>query len=146
MLILYTITLTAVIFSLITLEPNEDLMEEIIKINSNLSLDIGLEKKIIHGGNKQTIEFFLNDTSDFNKKLDVLIEGNIIYLSGLAESFSLNITNNQKYNYSWMINPKIQSYGTVLLEVNVIYNGISNAANLSFYIDTSNKNEKNKHY
>jgi hypothetical protein len=91
------------------------------------------------------IEFFLNDTSDNNKKLNARIEGNIIYLSGLAESFSLNITNNQKYNYSWTINPKIQSYGTVLLEVNVVYNEISNVANLSFYIDNSNKNEKEKH-
>ena len=86
-----------------TLESNGDLME-IIKINSNLSLDIELEKKIIYGGDKQTIEFFLNDNSDTNKKSDARIEGNIIYLSGLAESFSLNITDNQKYNYSWTIN------------------------------------------
>ncbi len=127
-----------------TLESNGDLME-ILKINSNLSLDIELEKKVIHSGDKQTIEFFLNDTSNNNKKLDTRIEGNIIYLSGMAESFSLNITSNQKYNYSWTINPKIQSYGTVLLEVNVVYNEISNVANLSFYIDNSNKNEKDNH-
>ena len=127
-----------------TLESNGDLME-IIKINSSLSLDIELEKKVIHGGDKQTIEFFLNDTSANNKKLDARIEGDIIYLSGLAESFSLNITNNQKYNYSWKINPKIQSYGTILLEVNVVYNEISNIVNLLFYIDNSNKNEKDKH-
>ena len=127
-----------------TLESNGDLME-IIKINSNLSLDIELEKKVIHGGDKQTIGFFLNDTSDNNNKFSALIEGNIIYLSGLAESFSLNITDNQKYNYSWTINPKIQSYGTVLLEVNVVYNEISNIVNLSFYIDNNNKNEKDKH-
>jgi hypothetical protein len=144
LLILYTITLTVVVFSLMTLESNGDLME-IIKINSNLSLDIEIEKKVILGSDKQMIEFFLNDTSDNNKKLNARIEGNIIYLSGLAESFSLNITNNQKYNYSWTINPKIQSYGTVLLEVNVVYNEISNVANLSFYIDNSNKNEKEKH-
>ena len=143
-MILYTITFTVVVFSLMTLESNGDLME-IIKINSNLSLDIELEKKIIYGGDKQTIEFFLNDTSDNNKKSDARIEGNIIYLSGLAEPFSLNITNNQKYNYSWTINPKIQSYGTVLLEVNVVYNEISNIVNLLFYIDNSNKNEKDKH-
>jgi hypothetical protein len=125
------------------LESNGDLMQ-ILKINSNLSLDIELEKKVIHSDDKQTIEFFLNDTSDNNKKLDARIEGNIIYLSGMAESFSLNITNNQKYYYSWTINPKIQSYGIVLLEVNMIYNEISNVKNLSFYIDNSNKNEKDK--
>ena len=56
-MILYTITFTVVVFSLMTLESNGDLME-IIKINSNLSLDIELEKKIIYGGDKQTIEFF----------------------------------------------------------------------------------------
>ena len=88
---------------------------------------------------------FFNDTSDNNKKSDARIEGNIIYLSGLAESFSLNITDYTKYNYSWTINPKIQSYGTVLLEVNVVYNEISNIVNLLFYIDNSNKNEKDKH-
>jgi hypothetical protein len=125
------------------LESNGDLMQ-ILKINSNLSLDIELEKKVIHSDDKQTIEFFLNDTSDNNKKLDARIEGNIIYLSGMAESFSLNITNNQKYYYSWTINPKIQSYGIVLLEVNMIYNEISNVKNLSFYIDNSNKNENDK--
>ena len=63
----------------------------------------------------------------------------------MAEPFSLNITNNQKYNYSWTINPKIQSYGTILLEVNVVYNEISNIGNLLFYIHNSNKNEKDKH-
>ena len=63
----------------------------------------------------------------------------------MAESFSLNITNNQLYNYSWTINPKIQSYGTVLLEVIVIYNGSkSNVANLSFSIDDSNTINKNQ--
>jgi hypothetical protein len=121
---------------------------EVLQINSNLSLDIELEKKVIHSGNKQTIGFFLNDTSNNNKTIDARIVGNIIYLSGIAESFSLNITNNQLYNYSWTINPKIQSYGTVLLEVNMIYNkSKSNIANLSFYINDSNninKNHKNK--
>ena len=118
-----------------TLESNGDLME-IIKINSNLSLDIQLEKKVINSGDKQAIGFFLKDISNNNKTIDARIEGNIIYLSGMAESFSLNITNNKLYNYSWTINPKIQSYGTVLLEVNVIYNGSkSNVANLSFSID-----------
>jgi hypothetical protein len=106
-------------------------------------LNLGLEKKVIHSGDKQTIEFFLNNTSANNKELDARIKGNIIYLSGIAESFFLNITNNHKYYYSWTINPKIQSYGTVLLEVNVEYNEILNVANLSFYIDNSNKNEKN---
>jgi hypothetical protein len=121
---------------------------EVLQINSNLSLDIELEKKVIHSGNKQTIGFFLNDTSNNNKTIDARIVGNIIYLSGMAESFSLNITNNQLYNYSWTINPKIQSYGTVLLEVNMIYNKSKlNIANLSFYINDSNnisKNHKNK--
>lgn len=118
---------------------------EVLQINSNLSLDIELEEKVIRSGNKQTISFFLKDTSNNSKIIDARIVGNIIYLSGMAESFSLNITNNQFYNYSWTINPKIQSYGTVLLEVIVIYNGSkSNAANLSFSIDDSNNINKNK--
>ena len=119
---------------------------EILQINSNLSLDIELEEKVIHSGNKQSIGFFLNDTANNSKIIDARIVGNIIYLSGMAESFSLNITNNQLYNYSWTINPKIQSYGTVLLEVIVIYNGSkSNVANLSFSIDDiSNNINKNK--
>jgi len=118
---------------------------EVLQINSNLSLDIELEKKVIHSGNKQTIGFFLKDTSNNNKTIDARILGNIIYLSGIAESFSLNITNNQLYNYSWTINPKIQSYGTVLLEVIVMYNGSkSNLSNLSFSIDDSDNIDKNK--
>jgi hypothetical protein len=117
---------------------------EVLQINSNLSLDIKLEKKVINNENKQTIIFFLKDTSNNNKTIDARIEGNIIYLSGMAESFSLNITNNQLYKYTWTINPKIQSYGTVLLEVNVIYNGSkSNVKNLSFSIDDNNDINKN---
>jgi hypothetical protein len=117
---------------------------EVLQINSNLSLDIKLEKKVINNDNKQTIIFFLKDTSNNNKIIDARIKGNIIYLSGMAESFSLNITNNQLYKYTWTINPKIQSYGTVLLEVNVIYNGSkSNVKNLSFSIEDNNDINKN---
>jgi hypothetical protein len=117
---------------------------EVLQINSNLSLDIKLEKKVINNDNKQTIIFFLKDTSNNNKTIDARIKGNIIYLSGMAESFSLNITNNQLYKYTWTINPKIQSYGTVLLEVNVIYNGSkSNVKNLSFSIEDNNDINKN---
>ena len=142
--IIYPITLVVVAFLLMILESKGELIE-ILQINSNLSLDIELEEKVIHSGNKQSIGFFLNDTANNSKIIDARIVGNIIYLSGMAESFSLNITNNQLYNYSWTINPKIQSYGTVLLEVIVIYNGSkSNAANLSFSIDDSNNINKNK--
>ena len=142
--IIYPITLVVVAFLLMILESKGELIE-VLQINSNLSLDIELEEKVIHNGNKQTIGFFLKDTSNNNKTIDARIEGNIIYLSGMAESFSLNITNNQLYNYSWTINPKIQSYGTVLLEVIVIYNGSkSNVANLSFSIDDSNTINKNQ--
>lgn len=142
--IIYPITLVVVASLLMILESKGELIE-VLQINSNLSLDIELEEKVIHSGNKQTITFFLKDTSNNSKIIDARIVGNIIYLSGMAESFSLNITNNQLYNYSWTINPKIQSYGTVLLEVIVIYNGSkSNAANLSFSIDDSNNINKNK--
>ena len=138
--IIYPITLVVVAFLLMILESKGELIE-ILQINSNLSLDIELEEKVIHSGNKQSIGFFLNDTANNSKIIDARIVGNIIYLSGMAESFSLNITNNQLYNYSWTINPKIQSYGTVLLEVIVIYNGSkSNVANLSFSIDDSSNN------
>ena len=146
--IIYTITLVVVATLLMILESKGELTE-VLQINSNLSLDIQLEKKVIHGNDKQTIGFFLRDTSNDNKTIDARIEGNIIYLSGIAELFSLNITNNKLYSYSWTINPKIQSYGTVLLEVNVIYNGSkSSFANLSFSIDDTiniNKSDKNKH-
>ena len=133
-----------------TIESKGELIE-VSQINSNLSLDVELEKKIINSGNKQTIGFFLQDIS--NNIIDAKIEGDIIYLSGMAESFSLNITNNQLYNYSWIINPKIQSYGTILLDIYMIYNGSkTNVANLSFSIDdnnnnnnNNNKNDKNKH-
>ena len=143
--IIYSI-LIVVASSLMTIESKGELIE-VSQINSNLSLDIQLEKKIINSSNKQTIGFFLQDTSN-NKTIDAKIEGNIIYLSGMAESFSINITNNQLYNYSWIINPKIQFYGTILLDIYMIYNGSkSNIANLSFSIDDNNnkKNDRNKH-
>ena len=129
-----------------TIESKGELIE-VSQINSNLSLDVQLEKKIINIGNKQTISFFLQDISN-NKTIDAKIEGNIIYLSGMAESFSINITNNQLYNYSWIINPKIQFYGTILLDISMIYNGSkSHVANLSFSVDDNNnkKNDRNKH-
>ena len=142
--IIYPITLVVVASLLMILESKGELIE-ILQINSNLSLDIELEEKVIHSGNKQSIGFFLKDTANNSKIIDARIVGNIIYLSGMAESFSLNITNNQLYNYSWTINPKIQSYGTVLLEVIVIYNGSkSNVANLSFSVDDSNTINKNQ--
>ena len=138
--IIYPITLVVVASLLMILESKGELIE-ILQINSSLSLDIELEEKVIHSGNKQSIGFFLKDTANNSKIIDARIVGNIIYLSGMAESFSLNITNNQLYNYSWTINPKIQSYGTVLLEVIMIYNGSkSNVANLSFSIDDSSNN------
>jgi hypothetical protein len=142
--IIYSILI--VVASLITIESKGELIE-VSQINSNLSLDIQLEKKFINSNNKQTIGFFLQDTSN-NKTIDAKIEGNIIYLSGMAESFSINITNNQLYNYSWIINPKIQFYGTILLDIYMIYNGSKfNIANLSFSIDDNNnkKNDRNKY-
>lgn len=143
--IIYSIILIVVASSLMTIESKGELIE-VSQINSNLSLDVQLEKKIINSSNKQTIGFFLQDISN-NKTIDAKIEGNIIYLSGMAESFSINITNNQLYNHSWIINPKIQFYGTILLDIYMIYNGSkSNVANLSFSIDDNNdrKNDRNK--
>jgi hypothetical protein len=136
------ILIVVVVIFLMTIESKGELIE-VSQINSNLSLDVQLEKKIINSGNKQTISFFLQDTSN-NKTIDAKIEGNIIYLSGMAESFSINITNNQLYNYSWIINPKIQFYGTILLDIYMIYNGSkTNVANLSFSVDDDNNNNKN---
>jgi hypothetical protein len=143
---IYSIILVVVAFFLMTIESKGELIE-VSQINSNLSLDVQLEKKIINSGNKKTIGFFLQDISN-NMTIDAKIEGNILYLSGMAESFSINITNNQLYNYSWIINPKIQFYGTILLDIYMIYNGSkSNVANLSFSVDDNNnkKNDRNKH-
>jgi len=102
---IYSIILIVVAFFLMTIESKGELIE-VSQINSNLSLDVQLEKKIINSGNKQTIGFFLQDISN-NKTIDAKIEGNIIYLSGMAESFSINITNNQLYNYN-LIYAKIE--------------------------------------
>lgn len=140
--IIYSIILIVVASSLMTESKGE--LIEVSQINSNLSLDVQLEKKIISSSNKQTIGFFLQDISN-NKTIDAKIEGNIIYLSGMAESFSINITNNQLYNYSWIINPKIQFYGTILLDIYMIYNGSkSNVANLSFSIDDNNDRKNDR--
>ena len=131
-----------VVFSLMTIESKGELIE-VSQINSNLSLDVQLEKKIINSDNKQTISFFLQDISK-NKTIDAKIEGNIIYLSGMAESFSINITNNQLYNYSWIINPKTQFYGTILLDIYMTYNGSkTNVANLSFSVEDDHNDKKN---
>ncbi len=135
--------LIVVASSLMTIESKGELIE-VSQINSNRAVDVQLEKKIINSSNKQTIGFFLQDISN-NKTIDAKIEGNIIYLSGMAESFSINITNNQLYNYSWIINPKIQFYGTILLDIYMIYNGSkSNVANLSFSIDDNNDRKNDR--
>ena len=127
-----------------TLESKGELTE-VLQINSNLLLDIQLEKKVIHSDDKQTIGFFLRDISNNNKTIDVRIEGNIIYLSGMAESFSINITNNQLYNYSWIINPKTQFYGTILLDIYMTYNGSkTNVANLSFSVEDEDDDNTKK--
>ena len=62
----------------------------------------------------------------------------------MAESLSINITNNQLYNYSWIINPKTQLYGTILLDIYMTYNGSkTNIANLSFSVEDDDNNKKN---
>ena len=93
------------------------------KINDLLSLDVQILKNPINLGEEQIIQFLLNDTT-LNNKINqtALIEGNIIYLSGIAQPFSLNITPSKWYNYSWTINPDIQKFGTVLVEINLLYN------------------------
>lgn len=140
--IIYSIILIVVASSLMTESKGE--LIEVSQINSNLSLDVQLEKKIISSSNKQTIGFFLQDISN-NKTIDAKIEGNIIYLSGMAESFSINITNNQLYNYSWIINPKTQFYGTILLDIYMTYNGSkTNVANLSFSVEDEDDDNNKK--
>lgn len=54
---IYSIILIVVAFFLMTIESKGELIE-VSQINSNLSLDVQLEKKIINIGNKQTIGFF----------------------------------------------------------------------------------------
>lgn len=111
------------------------------KINDLLSLDVKILKNPINLGEEQIIRFLLNDTT-LNNKINqtALIEGNIIYLSGIAQPFSLNITPSKWYNYSWTINPDIQKFGTVLVEINLLYNESKiNMQNITFNIS----NEKN---
>lgn len=111
------------------------------KINDLLSLDVKILKNPINLAEEQIIRFLLNDTT-LNNKINqtALIEGNIIYLSGIAQPFSLNITPSKWYNYSWTINPDIQKFGTVLVEINLLYNESKiNMQNITFNIS----NEKN---
>lgn len=111
------------------------------KINDLLSLDVKVLKNPINLAEEQIIRFLLNDTT-LNNKINqtALIEGNIIYLSGIAQPFSLNITPSKWYNYSWTINPDIQKFGTVLVEINLLYNESKiNMQNITFNIS----NEKN---
>jgi len=111
------------------------------KINDLLSLDVQILKNPINLGEEQIIQFLLNDTT-LNNKINqtALIEGNIIYLSGIAQPFSLNITPSKWYKYSWTINPDIQKFGTVLVEINLLYNESKiNMQNITFNIS----NEKN---
>lgn len=106
------------------------------KINDLLSLDVQILKNPINLGEEQIIQFLLNDTT-LNNKINktALIEGNIIYLSGIAQPFSLNITPSRWYNYSWTINPDIQKFGTVLVEINLLYNESKiNMQNITFNI------------
>lgn len=106
------------------------------KINDLLSLDVQILKNPINLGEEQIIQFLLNDTT-LNNKINqtALIEGNIIYLSGIAQPFSLNITPSKWYNYSWTINPDIQKFGTVLVEINLLYNESKiNMQNITFNI------------
>lgn len=106
------------------------------KINDLLSLDVQILKNPINLGEEQIIQFLLNDTT-LNNKINqtALIEGNIIYLSGIAQPFSLNITPSKWYKYSWTINPDIQKFGTVLVEINLLYNKSKiNMQNITFNI------------
>jgi hypothetical protein len=106
------------------------------KINDLLSLDVQILKNPINLGEEQIIQFLLNDTT-LNNKINqtALIEGNIIYLSGIAQAFSLNITPSKWYKYSWTINPDIQKFGTVLVEINLLYNESKiNMQNITFNI------------
>jgi len=106
------------------------------KINDLLSLDVQILKNPINLGEEQIIQFLLNDTT-LNNKINqtALIEGNIIYLSGIAQPFSLNITPSKWYKYSWTINPDIQKFGTVLVEINLLYNESKiNMQNITFNI------------
>jgi hypothetical protein len=48
------ILIIIIVFFLMTIESKGELIE-VSQINSNLSLDVQLEKKIINSGNKQTI-------------------------------------------------------------------------------------------
>ena len=94
------------------------------KINNFTSLNVTLLNKEISLEEPQIINFLLSDKS-LNNKTDNygIINGNIIYLSGIAQSFYLNISNSKLFTYSWIVDPKIQKFGTVLIEIDLIYNG-----------------------
>ncbi|MFB5599468.1 MAG: hypothetical protein ACE5SW_04490 [Nitrososphaeraceae archaeon] len=115
---------------------SQTIFSEEYKINNSISLNVKLSNKEINPGEQQIIKFLLSDKSIDNKTNSyAIINGNIIYLTGMAQSFSLNISNSKWYTYSWIIDPQIQKFGTVLVGIDLSYNGSRvNINNLSFNI------------
>lgn len=115
---------------------SQTVFSEEYKINNSISLNVKLSNKEINPGEQQIIKFLLSDKSIDNKTNSyAIINGNIIYLTGMAQSFSLNISNSKWYTYSWIIDPQIQKFGTVLVGIDLSYNGSRvNINNLSFNI------------
>ena len=137
--LLYRCFIVILIEILLVFVPQNVFSEEYM-INNFISLDVKLSNKEVNPGEQQLIKFFLSDKSIDNKtNSSGIINGNIIYLSGMAQSFSLNISNSKWYTYSWILDPNIQKFGTVLVGLDLIYNGSRfNINDLSFNIFKEN--------
>ena len=86
-------------------------------------LNLYLSNKTVIPENEQTITVKFNNISNQNYLNMTTINGNIIYLSNVAQVFTGNITNNEEYSYSWIVDPNIQDSGIVLVKVDLFFNG-----------------------
>ena len=114
------IILLFVSFNLLLLIPH---FSNQVEASSQSILNIYVSNKTIIPENKQTVTIDFTNTSIVDDSTNMTsIKGKIIYLSSVAQIFTSNITNDKEYSYSWIIDPKIQDSGIVLVEVDLLYN------------------------
>ena len=118
--ILFNIILLFVSFSLLL---NSHFFNSAEASNQSI-LNLYLSNKTVIPETEQTITVKFNNISNQQDYLNVTtINGNIIYLSNVAQVFTGNITNNEEYSYSWIVDPNIQDSGIVLVKVDLFFNG-----------------------
>ncbi|MGD1835817.1 MAG: hypothetical protein ACPKQO_08850 [Nitrososphaeraceae archaeon] len=115
-------SIVLLLFSLFSLLLNSHFFNIVQATNQSI-LNIYISNKTIIPENKQTINVKFNNISNQQDYMNMTtINGKIIYLSNVAQVFTGNITNNGEYSYSWIIDPRIQDSGIVLVEVDLLLN------------------------